>query len=331
MSNTSFQKLNLNNAFLFPAALEDPEICRLVIECIIGEVVGELKVKTEYTKLYNSELKYIRLDVYARDVVTEISYNLEAQNKNEYNLPLRSRYYQAQIDMGSLKPGEEYTDLKPLYIVFICNFDPFDKELYRYTFSMQCEESSFPLDDGIKRIFFNTKGKNREEVPKILVDFLGYLNDSTDMYVEQDLDEKVKRIHERIKILKQNRNVEKNYMHYLSVEKIIKAKEMEAEEAKRNAEEAKKDAEEAKKDAEEAKKDAEEAKKDAEEAKKDAEEAIKIVKDIVLETVEKLDMLSEDINERIKNEKNVDILKSILDLAVKSDSVEQFEKQIANL
>lgn len=56
MSNRSFQELNLNNAFLFPAALEDPETCRLVIECIIGEVVGELKVKTEYTKLFNSEL-----------------------------------------------------------------------------------------------------------------------------------------------------------------------------------------------------------------------------------------------------------------------------------
>ena len=101
MSNRSFQELNLNNAFLFPAALEDPETCRLVIECIIGEVVGELKVKTEDTKLFNSELK--------------------------------------------------------------------------------------------------SEGKNREEVPKILIDFLGYLNDSTDMYVEQDLDEKVKRIHERIK------------------------------------------------------------------------------------------------------------------------------------
>ena len=303
MSSTKFQELNLNNAFLFPAALEDPETCRLVLECITEEAVGELKIKAEYTKLYNSELKYIRLDVYARDVVTEVSYDLEMQNKDEYNLPLRSRYYQAQIDVTSLKPGDEYEDLKPLYVIFICNFDPFDKEFYRYTFSMQCEEDNFPLDDGVKRIFFNTEGKNKEEVPKILIDFLGYLNDSTDTYVEQDLDEKVKQIHERIKLLKQNRDVEKNYMHYLSVEKVIKAKEMEAEEAKRNAEE----------------------------AKKDAEEAIKIVKDIVFETVEKLDMLSEDISERIKNEKNVDILKSIRDLAIKSDSVEQFEKQIANL
>ena len=59
MSGTNFQELNLSNGFLFPAALEDPEICRLVVECILGEMVGELKVKAEYTKLYNSEFKCI--------------------------------------------------------------------------------------------------------------------------------------------------------------------------------------------------------------------------------------------------------------------------------
>ena len=54
------------------------------------------------------------------------------------------------------------------------------------------------MDDGVKRIFFNTKGRNKEEVPKSIIDFLGYLNDSTDVYVEHDIDEKVKQIHERI-------------------------------------------------------------------------------------------------------------------------------------
>ena len=160
------------------------------------------------------------------------------QNKDEYNLPLRNRYYQAQIDVTSLKSGDEYKDLKPLYVIFICNFDPFGKELYRYTFSMQCEEGDFPLDDGVKRIFYNTKGKNREEVPKILIDFLGYLNDSTDTYAEQDLDEKVKQIHERVKLLKKNRDVEKNYMHYISVAEAIAKLEEIAEEAERKAEEA---------------------------------------------------------------------------------------------
>ena len=72
MRSTKFQELNLSNAFLFPAALEDPETCRLVLECITEEAVGEVKIKTEYTKLYNSELKCIRLDVYVKDVVHRI-------------------------------------------------------------------------------------------------------------------------------------------------------------------------------------------------------------------------------------------------------------------
>ena len=69
MASTNFQELNLNHGFLFPAALEDPQTCRLVVECITGEKVGELEVKAEYTRLYDSELKCIRLDVYAKDTI----------------------------------------------------------------------------------------------------------------------------------------------------------------------------------------------------------------------------------------------------------------------
>ena len=196
MSNTKFQELNLSDSFLFPAALEDPITCRLILECIVEENISELFVRAEYTKQFNSEFKCIRLDVYAKDVITEVSYNLEMQNNNEYNLPLRSRYYQAQIDVGNLKRGAAYKDLKPLYVIFICNFDPFEQGLYRYTFSMQCEERDIPLNDGVKRIFLSTRGENRNEVSPILIDFLGYLNDSTDAYVEQNPNEKVKEIHE---------------------------------------------------------------------------------------------------------------------------------------
>ena len=127
MSNRDFQQLNLSDNFLFPAALEDPVICKLVLECIIEEKVEELEIRVEYTKPYNSEFKCIRLDVYAKDTVTKLSYNLEMQNKDEHNLPLRSRYYQAQIDVGNLEPGMDYKKLKPVYVIFICNFDPFER------------------------------------------------------------------------------------------------------------------------------------------------------------------------------------------------------------
>ena len=331
MSNTNFQELNLSDRFLFPAALEDPITCRLILECIVEEEIGELAVKVEYTKLDNSELKCIQLDVYAKDVITEVSYNLEMQNNNEYNLPLRSRYYQAQLDTGSLKPGDEYTDLKPLYVIFICNFDPFEEELYQYTFSMHCEERDIPLNDGVKRIFFSTKGKNKNEVPQILVDFLGYLNDSTDSYVEQKSNEKVKEIHERIKILKKNRAVEERYMHYLYIDKLIEEKENALKEAESALKKKSDELEEAEVALKQKSDELEEAENVAREAENAAREAENAIKEMLMETLEKMGEVSKKIRKCISDEKDINLLKSMHKIAVKSDSIKQFEEKVANL
>ena len=335
MSNTNFQELNLSDRFLFQAALEDPITCRLILECIVEEEVGEVAIRTEYTRAYNSEFKCIRLDVYAKDVVTEVSYNLEMQNNNEYNLPLRSRYYQAQIDVGSLEPGDKYTDLKPLYVIFICNFDPFGENLYRYTFSMQCEERDVPLNDGVKRIFFSTKGKNQDEVPAILVDFLGYLNDSTDTYVEQNSNEKVKKIHERIKVLKKNRAVEDRYMHYLYVDKIIEEQE---NALKRMEEELEKNEEVLEKSIGKSRrcirkkergigKNGRRVGKSGECSKGSGE----CSKGMIFEAIEEIGELPEAVCERVREENNINILKSMHKIALKAESIKQLEEQIANL
>ena len=308
MSNTKFQDLNLSNGFLFPAALEDPITCKLVLECIIEENIGELAVKVEYTKPYNSEFKCIRLDVYAKDVITSLSYNLEMQNKNEYNLPLRSRYYQAHADIGNLKPGEDYMDLNPLYVIFICNFDPFDQKLYRYTFSMQCEERKIMLNDGVKRIFLSTKGENKEEVPDILCKFLGYLNDSTDGYIEHIANEQIRELHGRIKELKQNRDVEARYMHYLYVDKIIEEQEALL---KQQEEELKQQEEELKQQEEELKQQEEALKQKEDELQKKDMEMKDMIKTLIFFALEKHDDFSERLRERINKEENLDILKSM--------------------
>lgn len=221
MAQESFQDLNLNNSFLFSAALEDEETCRLVLECILDCNITDLRVHTEHNVLFNTDFKYIRLDVFAKDKL-DVSYDLEMQNEDEGNLPLRSRYYQAELDLSSLKPGEDYEHLRPLYVIFICSFDPFGKSLYRYTFEMQCGERNFPLNDGVKRIFLNTKGTNPNEVPSALVDFLGYLEESTDSYVNKTNCNKLKHIHEKVKQLKKNRSLKERYMRF---EELLKQRE----------------------------------------------------------------------------------------------------------
>ena len=98
--------------------------------------------------------------------------------------------------------------------MFICSFDPFGRGLYRYTFEPRCLEADFPLGDGTKRIFLSTKGTNESDVPKELVSFLKYVTDSTDACVERAKEWKLGKIHERIKALKQSRELEGRYMQF---------------------------------------------------------------------------------------------------------------------
>ena len=208
-----FKELDLSNSFLFAAALEDEEICRLVLEIILGKPVGTVKVKPERTILFHSDYRCVRLDIYASGENGDV-YNLEMQNENEQNLPKRSRYHQAELDAMSLKPGQDFNDLKPSVIVFLCTFDPFGKKRYCYTFEQRCVEEDFPLGDETKRIFLNTKGKNEEEVSQTLVHFLKYVENSTDGCAERTGDVAVCRIHDKVKELKKSRELEERYMQF---------------------------------------------------------------------------------------------------------------------
>lgn len=213
MANTKFKDLNLKNAFLFAAALQDSETCRIILEIILGKDIPALRVHTEHCLLYSSDFRSIRLDVYARDEV-EISYNLEMQNGEKAELPKRSRFHQAEMDVASLKPGDSFRDMKPCYVIFICTFDPFDRGLYRYTFENRCREADFSLGDEACRIFLNTKGTNREEVPELLVDFLHYVEDSSDAFASRVSYPQISQLHSKVKELKKSREWEGRYMTF---------------------------------------------------------------------------------------------------------------------
>lgn len=112
-----FRELNLSNAFLFAAVMNDAEVCRLVLEILTGEPVEAVNVQSEQSILFSSDFRSVRLDVYARDCL-EVEYDLEIENGGE-SLPKRSRYYQSQMDVAALKPGDD-VDLLGLSYVYFC-------------------------------------------------------------------------------------------------------------------------------------------------------------------------------------------------------------------
>lgn len=208
-----FKDLNLNSSFLFAAALNDPETCQIVLELILGKPIPKVNVKTEHNILLSTEAKCVRLDVNARSEY-DVNYNIEAQNKDEGNIVRRSRFYQAELDIAELKPGDNYNNLPDSFVIFICTFDPFGRGLYRYTFTERCEENGEPLGDGTCKIFLNTKGTNSDDVPRELLTFLGYYVDSSDEYVKKADNKSINKLHNKIITLKKSREWEDGYMKF---------------------------------------------------------------------------------------------------------------------
>ena len=225
MARKKFEELDLCDPFLFAAALEDEVICRLILEMILGRPIAKIRVHAEHTILYSSDFRSVRLDIYASDEV-QVEYDIEMQNEDEHNLPKRSRYYQGEMDITSLKPGEDFKSLRPCFIIFICTFDPFGKGLYRYTFENKCLETELSLGDEVQKIFLNTKGIHTEGVSEELIYLLKYIENSTDTCAAEAKNAAIQKIHSRIKEMKKNRNLG---VRYMQMEELLKKREQEGE------------------------------------------------------------------------------------------------------
>ena len=129
------------------------------------------ELEKELTAYYES--KSVRLDVYVKD--SDKVYDIEMQNQPSNFLPLRTRYYQSMIDVDNLLKGEDYSNLKESFIIFICTFDPFNNALPCYTFKSICKENTnIELNDKTSKIIFNSTAYDKEKDVEISA-FLKYI------------------------------------------------------------------------------------------------------------------------------------------------------------
>ena len=206
-----WNKLTLRNNFMFRLVMEKQELCKKLIECILGIKIKSISYM-EHEKSFEANLKSkgIRLDLFVIDE-DGVAYDIEMQMDNSYKefLGRRTRYYISTMDNNALKKGERYSQLRKSYVIFICTFDPFGRGLAKYTFNAICnEDHSLVLDDGVTRVFINTEG-DRHRISKELASLIGYIStgEVTDDYT-QDLDEEVR-------ALRNDDGRERDYMTYM--------------------------------------------------------------------------------------------------------------------
>ena len=139
--------------------------------------------------------------------------NMEMQTVNCGDLAKRTRFYSATIDSNQLRRGMDYEKLKPVYVIFICKFDPFGEGFYRYSFENVCaEDPALKLNDQSYRIFFNTAGK-KGDIPETLRQLLSYMNDRG-KFDEEEPSELIRRIDTAMTYAMRDDEWRRNYMTF---------------------------------------------------------------------------------------------------------------------
>jgi predicted transposase/invertase (TIGR01784 family) len=213
----AWEDLTFTDDFMFSQVMKNKEICKEVVETILGIKVGKIEFLTsQYEIEIDPEAKTIAMDVYLRDEKKII--NVELQNGHRLELPKRSRYYQAAADIDNTSPGELYSEMKDNYVIFICTFDPFLQGKAFYKFENIClnEDKSLRLNDGTYKIFLNTAADDLTLLDPELKLFYDYIRRGT---ADSTLTEK---INSSITELKEDRETRRKYMTYTT--RIAEAK-----------------------------------------------------------------------------------------------------------
>ena len=170
-----FEDLTLQDDFMFCKVMQNPDLCKRLIEMILSDTIGKITYISIQHNIKNYEqAKSVRFDVLVQTENGKF-YDIEMQVSNEKNTPKRMRFYQAAIDISFLDKGNSYNNLNDSFIIFICTFDAIGKNRPIYIFENICiEDKNISLQDGTKKVIINSEAfENTED--KELKEFLEYL------------------------------------------------------------------------------------------------------------------------------------------------------------
>ena len=143
----SIDNLCLLDDILFRACLKDnpkaaEAIIRVALEMPDAEVES-LSIQDESAFPNNRNVRF-DLKVKGRDGKL---FDVEVQKGNVNDLPFRSRFYFSALSVESLKPGDEFMNMPPVYVLFICEKDPFGKGKPYYSYELADLSECEPLHD----------------------------------------------------------------------------------------------------------------------------------------------------------------------------------------
>lgn len=175
----TIDELTLMDDYMFAQVMRDTRHLKPLLQFVLQVPIAKIElIEPQKTEKEGYDSKGIRLDLYVTDE-QGVVYNVEVQTTSKKHLPKRMRYYQSTIDISILRPGVDYKELRKTFVIFICNYDPFGRNRYVYTFENICrEEPDLLFGDETVKVIVNTRGEIGE-ISEELKEVIRYLNDGT--------------------------------------------------------------------------------------------------------------------------------------------------------
>ena len=296
MQRRKLEELNLLDDFLFNAMLAYPDtgeaFIRKLLETLFDRKFPHLKIRAQESFAgVNTDLRGARLDVYIEeDGSVQINgdeiptvYDVEPDHNHKTAeirvFPKRARFYHAMIDRRSLKAGEHFGKMKKVYVIFICDYDPFGYDRVLYTIKNRClEEPTMPYEDDAETWVLYTRGK-KGNISESLRQLLSYMENTNQ---NNAINEDLRDIQQMVDQVKRDGEVSLRYMKWFEHDQMMY--EQGRKEEQENTERERKIAEQERKNAEQEKKRAEAAEQFVKAAKQEvkiAEQEKKLTKHLL--------------------------------------------------
>ena len=164
------QKMTLMSDLFMRNVLRDRACTERVLQVLLHD--DTIKIRTVLTQedMCNLWGRSLWPDILAIDQ-NGVVYNLEVLSNPSGAIPKRARYHGSMIDTKILLPGEDFSQLRKLYVIFIVNGDVFGGGCHIYTIQKKIKPLGIAFRDESDILYVNTRCQDDTDVGRLCHDF----------------------------------------------------------------------------------------------------------------------------------------------------------------
>ena len=148
------------------------EATELLLRIIFGRPIKVVKAKgQEEIRSFSVDGRTVRLDIMAVDSDGK-KIDIEVQTGEKGSDIKRARYHSSLLDSGMLKKGQDFSEIRDSYVIFIYKHDKFHAGLPVYHINRYVGETGEMFEDGSNIIYVNGTYSGDDDLGKMLADFM---------------------------------------------------------------------------------------------------------------------------------------------------------------